>query len=542
MSYIQNKALKDLATKLKEKDPIKEKRNIKNFNFSLNNVCFLTSKLSRNKKTEYILLKDLKNNGYINENQKYSSKCNDKIKKDINFRINTKDDGKKEIYIKCIVNYDKFIENIKNNFIKESKFEKAEKVFENSIKYKSNKLNGKNLEFDIKILPNSINKVMYTENGEFLFDLQFPPIFRTNFLIDDTGIDANNLNYEDIVFPFRNFKDEIANLKYRHFYILLKKDFNNAHKSTIENMKHYLGNLFINKNNIIDSKKFQFISEIKITTEYEIKKNNYKEGKYELSDYFKFKSDSKIYEILKKLKFIRNEQQDEIYYNDTCFDNESKANENKKNNKKLPIDEEVIKLNYQILALVSVEILSYYNAIEFVENILFQKNKDYRSTIFALSTDEDYPTFFNLTLTKILNDLQNSFEELDLETFESILETTFKAIYSEYFIKGMKETLKPSKNSLLRFIQRCVITPTYILFTPYILDQGNRIVRDFLPSSNQSMICCFKMDNCEGGRWNNKFLIEYIKYVLSNGFYIGEQNFKFFNYSQSQFEICLVGY
>ena len=56
------------------------------------------------------------------------------------------------------------------------------------------------------------------------------------------------------------------------------------------------------KNNIIDSKKFQFISGIKITTEYEIKKNNYKEGKYELSDYFKFKSDSKIYEIDKKLE------------------------------------------------------------------------------------------------------------------------------------------------------------------------------------------------------------------------------------------------
>ena len=60
ISYIQNKALKDLATKLKEKVPIKEKRNIKNYNFSLNNVCFLTSKLSGNKKTEYILLKDLK--------------------------------------------------------------------------------------------------------------------------------------------------------------------------------------------------------------------------------------------------------------------------------------------------------------------------------------------------------------------------------------------------------------------------------------------------------------------------------------------------
>jgi len=119
------------------------------------------------------------------------------------------------------------------------------------------------------------------------------------------------------------------------------------------------------------------------------------------------------------------------------------------------------------LTLVSEGILSYYNAIEFVENILFKKNKDYRSTIFALSIDQDYPTFFNLTLTKILNKFQNSLEELSLETFESHLETTFKAIYSEYLIKDMKEILRPSRNPVLRFIQRCIITPTYTIHTIY---------------------------------------------------------------------------
>ena len=154
-------------------------------------------------------------------------------------------------------------------------------------------------------------------------------------------------------------------------------------EDTIEKMQYYLKNLFIDKNNIVDSKKFQLFSEIKITNENEIKKNNYKEGKYELSDYFKYKSDEKIYEILKKLKFIRNEQ--DSY--------ESKVNDNEKNNKKLPLDEEVIKLNYQILALISEGILSYYNAIEFIENIIFQKKKDYRSTIFESSTDQEYPIF-----------------------------------------------------------------------------------------------------------------------------------------------------
>ena len=80
-----------------------------------------------------------------------------------------------------------------------------------------------------------------------------------------------------------------------------------------------------------------------------------------------------------------------------------------------------------------------------------------------------------------------------------------------------------------------MITPTYILFTPYILDQGNRILRDFLPSIYLSMLCGFKMDNFEEGRWGNKFLIEYIKYILEEGIYLGEKNYKFFNFSQSQF-------
>jgi RNA-dependent RNA polymerase len=99
----------------------------------------------------------------------------------------------------------------------------------------------------------------------------------------------------------------------------------------------------------------------------------------------------------------------------------------------------------------------------------------------------------------------------------------------------MKELLKPSRNPTLKYVQRCVITPTYVLFTPYILDQGNRILREFLPSIYLSMLCGFKMDNFEEGRWGNKFLIEYIKFILKEGIYLGEKNFKFFNFSQSQF-------
>ena len=98
----------------------------------------------------------------------------------------------------------------------------------------------------------------------------------------------------------------------------------------------------------------------------------------------------------------------------------------------------------------------------------------------------------------------------------------------------MEEVLRPSKNEILMRVQRCIITPTYILFTPYILDQGNRILREFV-KINDSMLCTFKMDNLEESRWNNNFLIEYIKFIMSNGFFIGEKKFRFFNYSQSQF-------
>ena len=84
-------------------------------------------------------------------------------------------------------------------------------------------------------------------------------------------------------------------------------------------------------------------------------------------------------------------------------------------------------------------------------------------------------------------------------------------------------------------IQRCVITPTYILFTPYVLEQGNRVLRELIKASTDTILCTFKMDTMGEDRWSNSILVEYIKFILSNGFKIGEKNFRFFNYSQSQF-------
>ena len=500
-------------------------------NFSLNNILFLTTKSSFNK-SEYILLNDFKKEKYISI-PKYEISSDEILNTGMNIKIYKKEDGKKELNIKCIVNYEKFAENIIHNLMEKSNFEKSKEILEKSKIYMEKELINKNLEFDMKISANSINRIIYTDNGEYILDLQCPPKFRTNFLIDEKkNLFKINTNkdytyYENIMFPFRNFQDEISNLKYRHFFILLQKDKNidpSQENDTTENLQNSLGSIFALNEIEIDKKNFIHINGLKIFSEKEIKSSFYKEGQYELGDYFRYNSDEKIHQILKNLNFIKQENVEE------------NNNDNNENMKEKHEDEELIKLFYQIVALVSEGVLSYYTAIELTENILFQKNVDYFTKIFSVLENKDlYPIFFNLVLTKLLNKFQNSLEEQTLPIFELNIKNAFDALYAEYTNKGLKEILKPSKNPILTNVQRCIITPTYILFTPYILDQGNRILRDFLSSTNLSMLCVFKMDNFEEGKWNNKFLIEYIKYVMNEGFFLGEKKFKFFNFSQSQF-------
>ena len=59
--------------------PKKTLNNLSKINFSISDVSFLTSRLSQNKKNEYILLNDLANDGYIKEN--YFNQYNDKYEK-----------------------------------------------------------------------------------------------------------------------------------------------------------------------------------------------------------------------------------------------------------------------------------------------------------------------------------------------------------------------------------------------------------------------------------------------------------------------------
>ena len=531
------------STIIDENDPILNEKKISSININQTNYLFIS-------------LIDFMKNNYISRQN--SIILNDNENEDIydtgiNFKLMNKDEGKKEIIIKCAVNPDNIEKNILENLINKSPFPKAKSVYERILKYRKelekNKTKSNCIfinELDIKIPVNSINRILYNNiKGLYLLDLQHPPSFRTNFLIDPNNFSSLNKNnnnnyYENVIFPFRNFDDEISNLKYRHFYILVEKkerDINDKKKNyyfsgindTNEEFNRILTSLLKNYNDEIDKTKYIYKEEISFLEESQFKKlKKYLKQNYELSNYFKYESNIDIKNIFENLNFIKaKEEQKESNEEDNNYPSDI--------TEKIPPDENLIKLYYQILSLISEGILSYYTALEFVENIIYNKSKNYKETIFEICTSEDYPLLFNLTLEKILDKYQNSLSEKSLQKFESELSFTFNSVYKQYLLKSPKDIINPSKNNFLIPVQRCTITPTFILFAPYALAQGNRILRDFLSTPVLAMLCSYKMEDFKEGRWNNQILIEYIKYIMNKGFNLGEKNYKFFNFSQSQF-------
>ena len=512
--------------------------------YTLKNIRILTSSKNDKNEDEYFELKNLEDYLQIYENR--DKNC-EEIKK-IELHIKNGERGKKSILLILRVDPEKLSENILSHFIRKSEFNTAgelEKYFKKVkaiIKEKRESNDKIDFRYTIKIDTKYINKIYHSKDeGKYYFDLQSPPIFRTNFLNSKKKKEEKEENKieeeeviepkdENCVFPFRNFEDEISNLEYRHFIIMIEKetmdtpgDENDINENfdTNKELNSSLENLFKDKNGEVPKEKY---NEKKIIIKR--KDKNLKN----LSYYFNYKEHKEIKEKLENLFFLEREKDFEEFEEE---DDKNKNIDQEDENIDNPINEnQVIKLFYQILALVSECILSYYNASKLIENLL---NDKYRNTIFNQCKYEDFPKFFNLTLNKILDKYQNSLEEKSLLDFENEMKIIFKSLYEEYDLHGMEEIWRPSKNKILKRIQRCVITPSYILFTPYVLDQGNRVLREYIKSTSDTFLCTFKMDNLGEERWSNDILVEYIKFILSKGFLIGDKKYRFFNYSQSQF-------
>ena len=432
-------------------------------------------------------------------------------------------DRKKEITIKTVVDFEKYTKNIFENVCGDSAYYKGARTLKELIydRVCEEALNEKprNLEFDLEIKANSINKVYYYGNS-FLFDLQNPPVYKTNFMKRDQD-DINFSKYEFTLFPMRNFDDEIDNLKYRRFFLKImidettpeggvndkKKDDNllgievNTIVASIQNM--------ISKSKL-EKVNFEFFRKDFFENEDDFKEN-FNLPTLHLSDFFNFENHPKYLSRFKFLRFI-------------------------KENEKVP-DIYIIKLYYVILALISENILSYFNAIELVQKILrLDDDIDYKLKIFEESNNDEYPIFLTETLTRIIDSHQGSGKEYSISEFELLMREHFLFVYNNYKCYGNEFIKSPSQNEKLIRIQRIIVTPTYTLFTPYILDQGNRIVRNFLDDPNLAMICTFRNDNINEGRWANHLLIEFIKFFLSKGINLtSNHNYRFFDYSQSQF-------
>ena len=510
--------------------------------YKLKNIRILTSSKNDKNEDEYFQLKNL--GDYLRpfeENDKNFEE--NKEKKKIELQIKNGERGKKSILLIMYVDPEKLSKNILLNFIKKSEFKTAGELENHYKKLKELiESNNKNeFKFTIKIDMKYINKIYHSkDDGQYYFDLQSPPIFRTNFFNSVNKREKEEQDKEkhptdeNCVFPFRNFEDEFSNLEYRHFIIMIEKetmdtpgeenDFN-ENFDTNKELNASLENLYKDKNGEVLKDKY---CEKKIIIKP--KDKNLKD----LSYYFNYKENKEIKEKLEDLLFLKKEKEiDEEEEEEEDDDNEKENDEREEENIDSPINEnQVIKLFYQILALVSECILSYYNASKFIENLL---NDKYRNTIFQQCRIEDFPKFFNLTLNKILDKYQNSLEEKSLVDFENEMKKIFNLLYDQYRIIGMEEIWRPSKNKILKRIQRCVITPSYILFTPYVLEQGNRVLRDYIKSTSDTFLCTFKMDSLGEDKWNNDILVEYIKFILSKGFTIGDKKYRFFNYSQSQF-------
>ena len=471
-----------------------------NLTFNINSVSFLSSRLSSD---ENILVELENMNNYIS---------NSNIKLNIQNNLRRSD-----IQIKLLVDYKKFTKNIYENMCKKSIFKSGEKLI-NKIEAKQSPFNDKKCEFDIQIKINSINEINYTDDGIYIIDLQHPPLFKTNFLIDRSR--PNSKDYESIVFPFKNFDDEIANLKYRKMYVMIKK-YNETPKEDSNGEVNFLSaleNIFQEKN------KLKHLQEIKSISEIEMKKNSNYRKNMELSQYFKYNSDDEIKKIFLNLGFLIKKSENEI-----------KNEEEKNNNEKVDIYDDlyIIKFNYLLLALISENIISYYNSILFIEKFLYDEKDNYKNTIFKNA--DNYPLLFCETLNKILDTYQGQDSEFNLNKFEEELENKYKIINADYISKGEKYITRASNNPKLIRIQRSIITPTFTLFTPYVLDQGNRVLRKFLKTPYYGMICVFKTNDFSEDKWNNKFLIEFIKFILSKGLFLGEKQYTFFDFSQSQF-------
>jgi hypothetical protein len=378
---------------------------------------------------------------------------------------------KAELILKVPVKPEEISKNILENFVKNSNFDSAQQLLNINSRLKDQK----KCDMDIVIQYKNVNHIYDIAEDMILFELFNPPVFKTNFLTESKD------KYEYSIFPFRDFTNEFKNLKFRKFYIIIQTEYETP-----------------SDNNLIPTKKLIIKKDII---------ENFQKMEKKLKCSIVKESD------LRKIRELRDVEIDSFFnQSDSVFYSE-RFSYDKTN---LPV------FMYLVLVIVSENILGYFNCLEFLTRMT--------DGIFAIT---DFKAkFFNETLIKIIGIYKNSETELSIQEFEDRLISNYENVINEH---KLSEGLKKMKNKHLIPSQRVIVTPTYTKFVPYVQDQGNRILRDYLSDPNDGIRLVFKMDNFEEARWNNPYLCDYIKHYLDTGLNIAGKQFRFFCYSQSQF-------
>lgn len=551
----------------------------------LENVKILTMKRIKDKLTgeesiQFIELFDLKNitGGEAAIKNKLAKLI---VKKD----SRSKDNIKTFLTIKNFVSADKIIGNLESHFAPVSKFTSTAEELEaikanvgnlksedavaenenakNANANKNSKADSKNFELDFHFNCNIIQKMYNEDPSKMILHLQSPPTYKTNFLIkrsnsisNKSDLKAKTPNFEYTICPFKNFENEISNLKLRNFFIYLE---DKKAKEDMNSSQVNFGQTETSLLDIFDNYALQFeiddTPNISIITESEYRKRN--KIKLEIDEFFQ---DAYYTKNLKIYGFS---------------------------------DEQITALLYCTLVLVSGNILSYFNALDFINNLqdpsyfeslFFLRIKVEDTLDFAdsqsnsnknlqlqqqLQQQENFLFLFDSEEAEAVNELKaeminldlfiecfvkiiaiktNSFCDLDLSSFEDLFRQNYKLLFLKFNAES-KATQNSNaseaaaaaakkKSSFSKFLirsQRIMVTPTYTIFAPYTEDQGNRILREYLENPMDGLRLVFKMDDFSDARFNNILLIEYIKIYLARGIKLYKKHFEFYNYSQSQF-------
>jgi len=129
------------------------------------------------------------------------------------------DKEKKRFSIKLRCNKKNILKNIHENFINKASFSSTKSKYETFQEIDLS--NDNNNEFDFSFPFHIINKIIINKEEDnycqIAFELNTPPSNRTKFFKGETEQD-----FQDTLFPFRDFNSEFSNLKYRNFYFVLK--------------------------------------------------------------------------------------------------------------------------------------------------------------------------------------------------------------------------------------------------------------------------------------------------------------------------------